>query len=516
MMKLQLLLFALFASLAQAQWKGCSSPWPNITPGKEFTLKDKCRTLAGYPKKFEKANTEVTVTYTQQWSRLPSKTKTAVNPILKESLEKSMEVYPEFAKLPSSIIIILTTESDEDFTAETYYPNLRKPPCQIKLFKRWTTEATTNKPRVLQALAHEIYHCIQDLGKLGNFPDPQWAREGSANYFSNLVFPDSNAEWPDKKHSGVPYKPALPIYAHVGKEAYAASIFFQAQEKMNEDDLNRFVLATPGGSSGLEERARLSALSGFIDEFFTFAKAFTLQQIKDTNGDLIPIDKINPVSASIKFDKAGTTGTATLTSTPFTISVFKITIDPGRTAKIYSSANDNQQLAYRKSDAKLWTDMAADSSSGRTIDLPCNQKNTKETYIIVFISTKDVKSDKVKITVATSKPKKCGARSGFVLYPLFNPTTSGGYCPKGTRSSRLAIWCCPDDTQLDEHVAQQVSICCPTARKSSQIISDALSRSGDSGTSRTERSGAVKLDFTLQQTDIAQRILRHGTDVSYR
>ncbi|KAF5597412.1 hypothetical protein FPANT_4100 [Fusarium pseudoanthophilum] len=383
-MNLQISLFVLFTAVAQAQWKGCSSPWPNITPGKQYTLKDKCRTLAGYPKKFQ--DTEVTVTYTQQWSRLPSKTKTAVNTILKESIEKSMEVYRKFTKLPSSIVVILATESDADFTAETYYPNLRKPPCQIKLLKRWTTEATTNKPRVLQALSHEIYHCIQSLGKIGNHPDPQWVREGSANYFSNLVFPDSNAEWPDKKHSG------------------------------------------------------------FTDEFFTFAKDFALQQIKDTDGDLIPIAKINPVSASIKFDKAGTTGTATLTSTPFTISVFKVAIDPGRTAKIYSSADDNQKLAYRKSDAKSWTDMATDSSSGRTIDLACDEKNTKQAYIVLFISTKDVRSDKVKITVATGKPKKCGARSGFVLYPLFDPTTSGGYCPKGTHSSRLAIWCCPDGT----------------------------------------------------------------------
>ncbi|KAF5599184.1 hypothetical protein FPCIR_2580 [Fusarium pseudocircinatum] len=461
-MRLQLLLFVLFASVAQAQWKGCSSPWPNITPGKQYTLKDKCRTLSGYPKKFQ--DTEVTVTYTQQWSRLPSKTKTAADPILKESLEKTMEVYRRFAKLPSSIVVILTTESDQDFTAETYYPNLRKPPCQIKLLKRWTTEATTNKPRVLQALAHEIYHCIQSLGRIGNHPDPQWVREGSANYLSNLVFPDSNAEWPDKKHSGVAYKPNLPIYAHVGLEAYTTSIFFQAQDKMDEADLNRFVLATPGGSSGVNDRTRLSHLSGFTDEFFIFAKNFALQQTKDTNGDLIPIAKINPVSASIKFDKAGTTGTATLTSTPFTISVFKIAIDPGRTAKIYSSADDNQKLAYRKSDAKSWADLATDSSSGRTIDLACNEKNTKQTYIVLFISTKDVRSDKVKITVATGKPKKCGARSGFVLYPLLNPATSGGYCPKGTHSSRLAICCCPDGTQLDEHVAQQVSICCPTGQ----------------------------------------------------
>ncbi|RBR04160.1 hypothetical protein FVER53590_13886 [Fusarium verticillioides] len=433
-----------------------------MTPGTQYTLKDKCRNLAGYPKKFQEI--EVTVTYTQQWSRLASKTKTAVNPILKESIEKSMEAYRKFAKLPSRIVVILKTESDEDFTAETYYPNLRKPPCQIKLLKRWTTEATTNKPRVLQALAHEIYHCIQSLGKTGNHPDPQWVREGSANYFSNLVFPDSNAEWPDKKHSGVAYKPNLPIYAHVGLEAYATSILFQAQGKMNEDELNKFVLATPGGSSGVQERTRLSHLSGFTDELFIFAKGFALQQIKDTNGDLIPIDKINPVSASIKFDKAGTTGTATLTSTPFTISVFKIAIDPGRTSKIYSSADDNQKLAYRKSDAKSWTDMATDSSSGRTIDLACDEKNTKQTYMVLFISTKDVRSDKVKITVATGKPKRCGTRSGFVLYPLFNPTTSGGYCPKGTHSSRIAIWWCPDGTQLDEHVAQQVSLCCLTGQ----------------------------------------------------
>ncbi|KAF5545965.1 hypothetical protein FNAPI_8987 [Fusarium napiforme] len=456
-MKVQISLFVLFAAVAQAQWKGCSSPWPNITPGKQYTLKDKCRTLAGYPKKFQ--DTEVTVTYTQQWSRLPSKTKTAVNPILKESIEKSVEAYRKFAKLPSSIAVILTTESDEGFTAETYYPNLRKPPCQIKLLKRWTTETTTNKHRVLQALAHEIYHCIQSLGKIGNHPDPQWVREGSANYFSNLVFPDSNAEWPDKEHSGVAYK-----YAHVGLEAYATSIFFQTQDKMVEDDMNRFVLATPGGSSGVQERTRLSHLSSFTREFFIFAKAFALQQIKDTNGDLIPIAKINAVSASIQFDKAGTTGTATLTSTPFTISVFKIAINRGRTAKIYSSADDNQKLAYRKSDAKSWTDMATDSSSGRTIDLACDEKNTKQAYIVLFISTKDVRSDKVKITVATGKPKKCGARSGFVLYPLFNPTTSGSYCPKGTHSSKLAIWCCPDGTQLNEQVAQQISICCPTGQ----------------------------------------------------
>ncbi|KAF4960428.1 hypothetical protein FSARC_10488 [Fusarium sarcochroum] len=457
-------------SIAQAQWKSCASFWPKITPGKQFTVKDSCRVLSGYPKVFGKADIKVTVTYTQKWSRLSSKTKLAVRPILEESLKAAIQLYEDIAKLPSDIVLILTTEVDHEVTAETFYPIEQKPPCQIKFYQRWTTESTTNKPRALQALAHELYHCVQSLGKLKNSPDPEWVREGSANYFSNLVFPDSNAEWPDKEHSGHAYKSALPIYAHVGPDAYTTSIFFQSQEKdFKRDVLHNFVMATPGGSSGLEERTRLSGLDGFTDEFFSFAKQFSMQNIQDTNGSPIPIQEIPPVAAAIKLDAKGTTGTATLTGTPFTLSVFKINVEAGQTARIFSDANDHQRMAYRESDVLEWTDMAADESV-RQIDIPCNNKKTPQTFIILFISTADVKSDKGKITIATGKPIKCGARSGFVLYPLFDPKTGGGYCPKGTHSSRLAIWCCPDGTELDEAVAQQVSICCPTAKDCSKEI----------------------------------------------
>ncbi|KAF5645992.1 hypothetical protein F52700_1941 [Fusarium sp. NRRL 52700] len=147
---------------------------------------------------------------------------------------------------------------------------------------------------------------------------------------------------------------------------------------MYGDDLNGFVLATTGGSIGFKEQTCQSYLSGFTEELFTFAKDLAPQQIKDAHGDLIPIDKIiNHVSMSIKFDKAGTTGTATLRGTLFTISVLERIVGPGRMVKTNSSANDNKKLSCRKSDAKSRTDMAADSSSGRTIDLAFNQKNTK-------------------------------------------------------------------------------------------------------------------------------------------
>jgi hypothetical protein len=463
-MHLHLIAYLSLVSLAQAQWQKCSTYWPDIKPGDKFTLNDKCRVLAGYPKNFGKTNTRVTVTYTLNWSRQSSKTKNAVKPVLEESLKNTIDLYEDFAKLPAHIVIILTTSVDGQVTGDTIYPKEKVPPCQIKFYQRWTTESTTNKARALQALAHEIYHCAQGLSKLANFKDPEWIHEGSANYFSNLVFPKSNAEWPDKKHSGHAYKPALPIYAHVGQDAYTTSIFFQSlEDTVDRESLNTFVMSTPGGRSGLEERNRLSGLADFTDDFFYFAKEFALGKIQDTSNTPIPIQEMSPVPASLTLDKTGATGTVMLTSTPFTISVFKVTVNAGQTARIYSSANDHQRLAYRRSSDKAWTDMGT-SSSGRSIDLPCNTENTAETFTILFISTADVKSDKVKVTVTTSRPKTCGARSGFVLYPLYNPETGGGYCPPKSHSSRLAIWCCPDGTQLDESVASEVSICCPTGK----------------------------------------------------
>jgi hypothetical protein len=461
-MYFHLLAYLSLVSLAQAQWQSCSTFWPKIKPGEKFTVNDKCRVLSGYPKVLGKSSTNVTVTYTLNWSRQSDKTKKAVKPVLEESLKKTIDLYEDFAKLPAHIVIILTTSVEGQVTADTIYPNTKVSPCQIKLYQRWTTESTTNTARVLQALSHEIYHCVQGLSGLANYLDPEWIHDGSANYFSNLVFPDSNAEWPDKKHSGHAYKPTLPIYAHAGLDAYTTSIFFQSLEnKVDRKALHEFVVSTPGGSRGLKERNRLSGLEDFTDEFFYFARGFALGKIQDTNGASIPIQEIPPLSASINLDKAGTTGTVMLTSTPFTISVFKVTVKSGQSARIYSSANEHQRLAYRRLDDKVWTDMAT-SSSGKSIDLPCNTKTTAEDIIILFISTADVKSDKVKVTITTSRPKKCGARSGFVLYPLYNPTTGGGYCPPNTHSSRLAIWCCPDGMQLDESVASEVSICCPT------------------------------------------------------
>lgn len=227
-MRFYLLTFLFFfLSTAQAQWSRCDKYW-NLKPGdvgRKWTVKTDCHPLAGYPKQF--GDTKIIVTYTRKWSQQSTKTKNAVKPVLEKSLEETFKTYDKFAKLPAVIVIILTTAVDGLTTAATSNPYEKKSPFQIQMYQRWTTEATTNVPRALFAVAHELYHCVQDM-KMGNARDPEYIRDGTANYFANVVFPNSNTEWPGKKFSGAEYDPAVPLYAHDGQAAYAASLFFQS------------------------------------------------------------------------------------------------------------------------------------------------------------------------------------------------------------------------------------------------------------------------------------------------
>ncbi|KAF4467263.1 hypothetical protein FALBO_5875 [Fusarium albosuccineum] len=449
-------------ALAQAQFKSCARYWPTVTPGERSTVDAKCHLFPGYPKQFGK--TKVTVAYTEKWDSFASKSIKAIAPVLQKALSESIDYYDDFANLPDQVVVILTTAINEPFTAETYYPVDKTPPCQIRTFKRWTIESTSNVPRSLQVIAHELYHCIQSL-VLGDIEGSLWVIEGSANYFSNLVFPKSNVEWPGKEYN---YNPALPIYAQVGRDMYTTSLFFQSlEDTRSRDYLHNWVLKTVPTSSNIEERARLSDLANFADDFYLFAKQISLKSIEDTSKVLVNpelLKTIKPIQVPVSMNAAGTLGTASLHTTPFTINVFEISLKPGQSVFVYSSANDNQRVAYRRPGEHAWHDIP-DSPTARSqgrISLACDEKGTAERLIILFVSTADVNSDKAQITVKRESLTKCGKSSGFVLYPLFNPKTGGAACPPKTHFSDRAAWCCPDGMELDVHVASQVSICCPT------------------------------------------------------
>lgn len=461
-MRLSLLALLPFVADVHAQWKACSQWWPDIKPGKAYTVNAKCHLFPDYPQKF--GSTKVTVVYTKNWAKHHVSKIKNMAPVLEKSLDKSIDYYSTLAKLPAHIVVILTDGVDGTTTADTYYPHAKKPPCQIRGYHRFTTEAAgSNEARALQALSHELWHCVSSL-KMGNTKEPSWVIEGSANYFSNRVFPSSNVEWPGPDRH---YNPDLPIYAQVKNDVYTTSLFFQALERTRGPEyLADWVLATPSNPNKAE-RNRLSGLTDFIDDFYTFSKQLSLRHIRDTSGVLIEgLPKFDPEPATLRFSKEETVGTTILKVVPFAVTVFKLSVKPGQTISLSSAAQEGwQRLAYRTLDDDTWTAMPDNPSSGRgQISLACNKKGTKATILVLFVSTADLQNDYVTVTVKRDRLEQCSKVSdgGFILYPLYNPKTAGAKCPTGTHFAKAVAWCCPDGMELDEHVQSEVSICCPT------------------------------------------------------
>jgi hypothetical protein len=382
------------SSLAQKTFN-CASFWP-VEPGTATTIDDQCLFFPGYPQVI--GQVKVTVVYTQDWGKATAVNNGIIASTLLDSLTESITVYGTFTQLPPQIVIILTTEDEYPYSAQTSFPLEKTPPCQIQTLQRLTDNLLNDQPRASQVLAHEIYHCITDYA-IGEVDDG-WMIEGSANYFSNVVFPYSNVEWPGPEYN---YDPTVPIYGQVGRNVYPTSLFFQAQEDtMGYYNIHDWVLTYGQGESidATIELEHLSGIPGMIDLFYTFAKQFTLKQIQDTSGVYIPgLLDVNPSTAVVIPNDSGTAGTASLLTTPFTITTFQINLAPGQTVLLTTNANENQRVAYQQIGDTYWSDMPSDQgfgSEGFSV-LPCNDGG-QVSITVLFVSSVDV-DDTVQIAI---------------------------------------------------------------------------------------------------------------------
>lgn len=310
-----------------------------------------------------------------------------------------------------------------------------------------------------QALAHELYHCVQSL-KIGesvgdDVPSSLWVIEGSANYFSNVVYPRANIEWPDTLGQNRRYDPTVPIYAQDELKVCGTSVFFQSLEvEKGKVALSNWALATQQNDNCPAERRRLSGLRGFVDDFLVSGKQYAVGKIVDTSHvNIKGLTPLAPEQISLSTD------TVTLNTTPFTLKAFKLTLKPGHTYRMSGRTGSNRRIAWRFSSATAWKNMVD------SIVVPCKDTGA---IAILFISTKDADDDSTDLTIRQSKKRQTGEScpiddgggTGFVLYPLQDEQLNA-VCPTGTHTVTLAAWCCPDGSELDEAHTQTASICCP-------------------------------------------------------
>lgn len=199
-----------------------------------------------------------------------------------EALQDSHAVYSPLTPL-RDVTVIFTLLEDADGTA-AQVPGLDATahgsrPCPISVFPEATTWEIND---FKQAIAHELFHCAQfwRTGDLG-YGDSHWLLEGSAEFFSNLVYPANNLEqrYIETFNQRSPYRSIMDM-------TYENAVFFQylGGRFGPEYILGMMDAITPHLHSHSDQLAALAGYRDFPTAFHDFGEAYLRREITDTSG----------------------------------------------------------------------------------------------------------------------------------------------------------------------------------------------------------------------------------------
>ncbi len=173
-----------------------------------------------------------------------------------------------------------------------------------------------------QAIAHEVFHCFQawhiPAETNGSPAANTWWAEGSAEFFSNVVYPATNNEW-QFIDSFDARSATTPIY----QMGYENTIFFQyLANTIGVTGLMDLLQSLPGKTTPEETAAALAAYPDMENLFHDFARAFMDRNIADTSGVLLPIKGTLAPGYHITINKDAS---AALATAPFVLSRYQFT-----------------------------------------------------------------------------------------------------------------------------------------------------------------------------------------------
>jgi len=107
-----------------------------------------------------------------------------------DGLATSVVVYGGLATVGDINAVFSLTDSGTALAQQSYFDD--GAPCPITLFPAASGRPTES---FRQTVAHETFHCVQDWSyETEPYDTHQWWLEGSAEYFSNVVYPAANDE----------------------------------------------------------------------------------------------------------------------------------------------------------------------------------------------------------------------------------------------------------------------------------------------------------------------------------
>lgn len=206
-----------------------------------------------------------------------------------DALEDSTNVYSTYGDMPDATLIF-TPLFDRDsltsyagagvhLTSDRDYYNV----CPIVIY---TPALAFPLDQFKQIIAHEMFHCYQRLNMIGP-GDRDWYIEGSANYFSNVVYPDANMEYIFLENFHIA-SARQPIYFM----SYENFIFFQYLANVTNDNdftlLGLLEFLPSQVSVKLQHQILINSIPNMADVFHQFGEDYFDGQILDTSGAKIP------------------------------------------------------------------------------------------------------------------------------------------------------------------------------------------------------------------------------------
>jgi hypothetical protein len=181
---------------------------------------------------------------------------------------------------PTTLAMVPTTGSDDRCLIVVYLGAIQE--------NETGKSAPDDYGHFLQTIAHEMFHCFQTWNYPaqadGTWKVQDWWGEGTAEFFSNVVYPKVNSEWSwtgtFSYHSS--HRPLTEL-------DYDNFVFFQylADEQGLNAVLN-LIGAMPSTGNEADQAAALSKLSGMDALFHKFGQAFLDGQIIDSSGSAVP------------------------------------------------------------------------------------------------------------------------------------------------------------------------------------------------------------------------------------
>jgi hypothetical protein len=269
--------------------------------------------------------------------------------------------------------------------------------CSIRITGFGENESSGDIKSVQQALAHELYHCVQrtygvDLPVQDTHRPANWWFEGSAEYFANIFFPDTR---PDHMQS---YHPRFQLFNQRGSSGYGASLFFQHLSNTFTPDIaiHNWVVARKDSTAVMatreSEQRWLSSDTFITNAFPSFATQFFDGRILYNNDQpvLTSLRKATPTYMSDIPKKPGVYSVVTRVL-PFTIwETLKIALPSERlisfTFKTPFAQDSGTVLQYRKVDDVTWKTVPKEAST--TIDAGCS--------VYQFLATSTLDADLTK------------------------------------------------------------------------------------------------------------------------